>query len=240
MQQILESLNGQIQLLNFLGYEFDINRFNKSIINDANILKGEKKVGKFSVKKQNLLFLEKDRKQICNISEYREYSKDKPKNIRIVCHTEIKDGKNKIDCYNGIKKNVLDNTIIDNYISIRTKNNLVLSKICMLDDEKIVVKYEGKKVSFNFETMMYKSKIIITTDNCTVRIEKGIDDTYLEIKHEDGYIGESDSIYSICRDNSELFKALDLLIKKETGYNLFLNAVDYMKTKNKIRVYKPE
>ena len=44
----------------------------------------------------------------------------------------------------------------------------------------------------------------------------------------------------ICRDNSELFKALDLLIKKETGYNLFLNAVDYMKTKNKIRVCKPE
>ena len=87
---------------------------------------------------------------------------------------------------------------------------------------------------------MYKSKIIITTDNCTVRIEKGIDDTYLEIKHEDGYIGESDGIYSICRDNSELFKALDLLIKKETGYNLFLNAVDYMKTKNKIRVCKPE
>lgn len=240
MQQILESLNGQMQLLNFLCYEFDISRFNKSIINDANISKGEKKVGKFSVKKQNLLFLERDRKQICNISEYREYSKDKSKNIHVMCHTEIKDGKNRIDCYNGIKKNYSDNAIIDNYISIKTNNNLVLSKTSMLEDEKIVVNYEDKKVSFYFEAMMYKSKIIVTTDNCTVRIEKGTDDTYLEIEHDDGYIGESDSIYSICRDNSELFKALDSLIKKETGYNLFLNAVDYMKTKNKIKVYRPE
>lgn len=45
MQQILESLNDQMQLLNFLGYELDINRFDKSIINDANILKDEKKLG---------------------------------------------------------------------------------------------------------------------------------------------------------------------------------------------------
>ena len=38
----------------------------------------------------------------------------------------------------------------------------------------------------------------------------------------------------------KIYDDLNNLIKKETGYNLFLNAVDYMKTKNKIKVKSKE
>lgn len=113
MEKLLSIIEAQRELLNFIGYDIDIKKGEIPLFESIDIKKGNTKAGTFDIKKSNLYYLDKDGYLIGNIVKNPRYSREKEKNMHTMCHICIKDGKNKFDCYNGIKNKHSDRNILD-------------------------------------------------------------------------------------------------------------------------------
>ena len=249
MEKLLSIIEAQRELLNFIGYDIDIKKGEIPLFESMDIKKGNTKVGTFDIKKSNLYYLDKDGYLIGNIVKNPRYSREKEKNMHTMCHICIKDGKNKFDCYNGIKNKHSDRNILDR-CAVMLNDEYILVKTFKEQTQDFSINYDNDKISFFFIWTYEESKITIRVNDisiCILSNQKDENSSYIEIKKGKENIKESGALEELIEDNKGLLSHVSNLIKESTKVDLFNNSLNYIKQRknvklyeSKIKVYRPE
>ena len=134
MEKLLSIIEAQRELLNFIGYDIDI-------------------------KKSNLYYLDKDGYLIGNIVKNPRYSREKEKNMHTMCHICIKDGKNKFDCYNGIKNKHSDRNILDR-CAVLLNDDYILVKTFKEQTQDFSINYDNDKIIINAIFIILPTRVL--------------------------------------------------------------------------------
>ena len=249
MEKLLSIIEAQRELLNFIGYDIDIQKGEIPLFESIDIKKGNTKVGTFDIKKSNLYYLDKDRYLIGNIVKNPRYSREKEKNMHTMCHICIKDEKNKFDCYNGIKNKHSDRNILDR-CAVMLNDEYILVKTFKEQTQDFSINYDNDKISFFFIWTYEESKITIRVNDifiCILSNQKDENSSYIEIKKGKENTKESGALEELIEDNKELLSHVSNLIKESTKVDLFNNSLNYIKHRknvklgeSKTKVYIPE
>ena len=249
MEKLLSIIEAQRELLNFIGYDIDIKKGEIPLFESIDIKKGNTKVGTFDIKKSNLYYLDKDGYFIGNIVKNPRYSREKEKNMHTMCHIYIKDGKNKFDCYNGIKNKSTDKNILDR-CAVMLNDDYILVKTFKEQKQDFSINYDNDKISFFFIWTYEESKITIRVNDISICIlynQKDENSSYIEIKKGKENTKASGALEELIEDNKELLSHVSNLIKESTKVDLFNNSLNYTKQRknvkldeSKTKVYIPE
>lgn len=249
MEKLLSIIEAQRELLNFIGYDIDLKKGEIPLFESIDIKKGNTKVGTFDIKKSNLYYLDKDGYFIGNIVKNPRYSREKEKNMHTMCHICIKDGKNKFDCYNGIKNKHSDRNILDR-CAVMLNDEYILVKTFKEQTQDFSINYDNDKISFFFIWTYEESKITIRVNDifiCILFNQKDENSSYIEIKKGNENTKESGVLEELIEDNKELLSHVSNLIKESTKIDLFNNSLNYIKQRknvkldeSKTKVYRPE
>lgn len=249
MEKLLSIVESQRELLNFIGYDIDLKKGEIPLFEDINIKKGNINVGTFDIKKYNLYYLDNDGYLIGNIIKNPRYSRDKEKNMHIMCHIKIKDEKNKFDCYNGIKNKHTDKNILDR-CAVILNDNYILVKTSKEQTQDFSISYDDNKVSFFFIWTFDESKIKIRVNDISIFIlynQRDENSSYIEIKNNKGKTKTIGVFEDLIDDNNDLLNHVSDLIKKSSKVDLFNNSLKYIKQRKNIKseennkkVYRPE
>ena len=184
MEKLLSIIEVQRELLNFIGYDIDLKKGEIPLFESIDIKKGNTKVGTFDIKNSNLYYLDNDGYLIGNIVQNPRYSREKEKNMHTMCHIYIKDGKNKFDCYNGIKNKHSDRNILDR-CAVMLNDNYILVKTFKEQKQDFSINYDNDKISFFFIWTYEESKITIkVNDISSIPGAKLYTPKYSEIKED--------------------------------------------------------
>lgn len=249
MEKLLSIIESQRELLNFIGYDIDLKKGEIPLFESIDIKKGSMKVGTFDIKKTNLYYLDKDGYLIGNIVKNPRYSRDKEKNMHTMCHIDIKDGKNRFDCYNGIKNKHTDKNILDR-CAVMLNDNYILVKTSREQTQDFSVSYDDDNVSFFFIWTQNESKITLRVNNISVCIlynQMDENSSYIEIKNNNEKTKTIGVFEDLINENKDLLNHVSDLIKKSSKVDLFNNSLNYIKQRKNIKleekktkVYKPE
>ncbi|CDD28792.1 unknown [Clostridium sp. CAG:433] len=249
MEKLLSIIEAQRELLNFIGYDIDLKKGEIPLFESIDIKKGNTKVGTFDIKKSNLYYLDKDGYFIGNIVKNPRYSREKEKNMHTMCHIYIKDGKNKFDCYNGIKNKSTDKNILDR-CAVMLNDDYILVKTFKEQKQDFSINYDNDKISFFFIWTYEESKITIRVNDISICIlynQKDENSSYIEIKKGKENTKASGALEELIEDNKELLSHVSNLIKESTKVDLFNNSLNYIKQRknvkldeSKTKVYIPE
>lgn len=249
MEKLLSIIEAQRELLNFIGYDIDLKKGEIPLFESIDIKKGNTKVGTFDIKKSNLYYLDKDGYFIGNIVKNPRYSREKEKNMHTMCHIYIKDGKNKFDCYNGIKNKSTDKNILDR-CAVMLNDDYILVKTFKEQKQDFSINYDNNKISFFFIWTYEESKITIRVNDISICIlynQKDENSSYIEIKKGKENTKASGALEELIEDNKELLSHVSNLIKESTKVDLFNNSLNYTKQRknvkldeSKTKVYIPE
>lgn len=249
MEKLLSIIEAQRELLNFIGYDIDLKKGEIPLFESIDIKKGNTKVGTFDIKKSNLYYLDKDGYFIGNIVKNPRYSREKEKNMHTMCHIYIKDGKNKFDCYNGIKNKSTDKNILDR-CAVMLNDDYILVKTFKEQKQDFSINYDNDKISFFFIWTYEESKITIRVNDISICIlynQKDENSSYIEIKKGKENTKKSGALEELIEDNKELLSHVSNLIKESTKVDLFNNSLNYTKQRknvkldeSKTKVYIPE
>ena len=249
MEKLLSIIEAQRELLNFIGYDIDLKKGEIPLFESIDIKKGSTKVGTFDIKKSNLYYLDKDGYFIGNIVKNPRYSREKEKNMHTMCHIYIKDGKNKFDCYNGIKNKSTDKNILDR-CAVMLNDDYILVKTFKEQKQDFSINYDNDKISFFFIWTYEESKITIRVNDISICIlynQKDENSSYIEIKKGKENTKASGALEELIEDNKELLSHVSNLIKESTKVDLFNNSLNYTKQRknvkldeSKTKVYIPE
>lgn len=249
MEKLLSIIEAQRELLNFIGYDIDLKKGEIPLFESIDIKKGNTKVGTFDIKKSNLYYLDKDGYFIGNIVKNPRYSREKEKNMHTMCHIYIKDGKNKFDCYNGIKNKSTDKNILDR-CAVMLNDDYILVKTFKEQKQDFSINYDNDKISFFFIWTYEESKITIRVNDISICIlynQKDENSSYIEIKKGKENTKASGALEELIEDNKELLSHVSNLIKESTKVDLFNNSLNYTKQRknvkldeSKTKVYRPE
>lgn len=249
MEKLLSIIEAQRELLNFIGYDIDLKKGEIPLFESIDIKKGNTKVGTFDIKKSNLYYLDKDGYFIGNIVKNPRYSREKEKNMHTMCHIYIKDGKNKFDCYNGIKNKSTDKNILDR-CAVMLNDDYILVKTFKEQKQDFSINYDNDKISFFFIWTYEESKITIRVNDISICIlynQKDENSSYIEIKKGKENTKASGAFEELIEDNKELLSYVSNLIKESTKVDLFNNSLNYTKQRknvkldeSKTKVYIPE
>ncbi len=249
MEKLLSIIEAQRELLNFIGYDIDLKKGEIPLFESIDIKKGNTKVGTFDIKKSNLYYLDKDGYFIGNIVKNPRYSREKEKNMHTMCHIYIKDGKNKFDCYNGIKNKSTDKNILDR-CAVMLNDDYILVKTFKEQKQDFSINYDNDKISFFFIWTYEESKITIRVNDISICIlynQKDENSSYIEIKKGKENTKASGALEELIEDNKELLSHVSNLIKESTKVDLFNNSLNYTKQRknvkldeSKTKVYIPE
>lgn len=249
MEKLLSIIEAQRELLNFIGYDIDLKKGEIPLFESIDIKKGNTKVGTFDIKKSNLYYLDKDGYFIGNIVKNPRYSREKEKNMHTMCHIYIKDGKNKFDCYNGIKNKSTDKNILDR-CAVMLNDDYILVKTFKEQKQDFSINYDNDKISFFFIWTYEESKITIRVNDISICIlynQKDENSSYIEIKKGKENTKASGAFEELIEDNKELLSHVSNLIKESTKVDLFNNSLNYTKQRknvkldeSKTKVYIPE
>ena len=249
MEKLLSIIEAQRELLNFIGYDIDLKKGEIPLFESIDIKKGNTKVGTFDIKKSNLYYLDKDGYFIGNIVKNPRYSREKEKNMHTMCHIYIKDGKNKFDCYNGIKNKSTDKNILDR-CAVTLNDDYILVKTFKEQKQDFSINYDNDKISFFFIWTYEESKITIRVNDISICIlynQKDENSSYIEIKKGKENTKASGALEELIEDNKELLSHVSNLIKESTKVDLFNNSLNYIKQRknvkldeSKTKVYIPE
>ena len=249
MEKLLSIIEAQRELLNFIGYDIDLKKGEIPLFESIDIKKGNTKVGTFDIKKSNLYYLDKDGYFIGNIVKNPRYSREKEKNMHTMCHIYIKDGKNKFDCYNGIKNKSTDKNILDR-CAVMLNDDYILVKTFKEQKQDFSINYDNDKISFFFIWTYEESKITIRVNDISICIlynQKDENSSYIEIKKGKENTKKSGALEELIEDNKELLSHVSNLIKESTKVDLFNNSLNYIKQRknvkldeSKTKVYIPE
>ena len=238
MEKLLSIIEAQRELLNFIGYDIDLKKGEIPLFESIDIKKGNTKVGTFDIKKSNLYYLDKDGYFIGNIVKNPRYSREKEKNMHTMCHIYIKDGKNKFDCYNGIKNKSTDKNILDR-CAVMLNDDYILVKTFKEQKQDFSINYDNDKISFFFIWTYEESKITIRVNDISICIlynQKDENSSYIEIKKGKENTKASGALEELIEDNKELLSHVSNLIKESTKVDLFNNSLNYTKQRKcKIR-----
>ena len=249
MEKLLSIIEAQRELLNFIGYDIDLKKGEIPLFESIDIKKGNTKDGTFDIKKSNLYYLDKDGYFIGNIVKNPRYSREKEKNMHTMCHIYIKDGKNKFDCYNGIKNKSTDKNILDR-CAVMLNDDYILVKTFKEQKQDFSINYDNDKISFFFIWTYEESKITIRVNDISICIlynQKDENSSYIEIKKGKENTKASGALEELIEDNKELLSHVSNLIKESTKVDLFNNSLNYIKQRknvkldeSKTKVYIPE
>ena len=249
MEKLLSIIEAQRELLNFIGYDIDLKKGEIPLFESIDIKKGNTKVGTFDIKKSNLYYLDKDGYFIGNIVKNPRYSREKEKNMHTMCHIYIKDGKNKFDCYNGIKNKSTDKNILDR-CAVMLNDDYILVKTFKEQKQDFSINYDNDKISFFFIWTYEESKITSRVNDISICIlynQKDENSSYIEIKKGKENTKASGALEELIEDNKELLSHVSNLIKESTKVDLFNNSLNYIKQRknvkldeSKTKVYIPE
>lgn len=249
MEKLLSIIEAQRELLNFIGYDIDIKKGEIPLFESIDIKKGNTKVGTFDIKKSNLYYLDKDGYLIGNIVKNPRYSREKEKNMHTMCHICIKDGKNKFDCYNGIKNKHSDRNILDR-CAVMLNDEYILVKTFKEQTQDFSINYDNDKISFFFIWTYEEAKITIRVNNISICIlynQKDENSSYIEIENNGEKVKSSGTIEDLINENKDLLNHVSDLIKKSSKVDLFNNSLNYIKQRknvkldeSKTKVYIPE
>jgi len=249
MEKLLSIIEAQRELLNFIGYDIDLKKGEIPLFESIDIKKGNTKVGTFDIKKSNLYYLDKDGYFIGNIVKNPRYSREKEKNMHTMCHIYIKDGKNKFDCYNGIKNKSTDKNILDR-CAVMLNDDYILVKTFKEQKQDFSINYDNDKISFFFIWTYEESNITIRVNDISICIlynQKDENSSYIEIKKGKENTKASGALEELIEDNKELLSHVSNLIKESTKVDLFNNSLNYIKQRknvkldeSKTKVYIPE
>ena len=249
MEKLLSIIEAQRELLNFIGYDIDLKKGEIPLFESIDIKKGNTKVGTFDIKKSNLYYHDKDGYFIGNIVKNPRYSREKEKNMHTMCHIYIKDGKNKFDCYNGIKNKSTDKNILDR-CAVMLNDDYILVKTFKEQKQDFSINYDNDKISFFFIWTYEESKITIRVNDISICIlynQKDENSSYIEIKKGKENTKASGALEELIEDNKELLSHVSNLIKESTKVDLFNNSLNYTKQRknvkldeSKTKVYIPE
>ena len=249
MEKLLSIIEAQRELLNFIGYDIDLKKGEIPLFESIDIKKSNTKVGTFDIKKSNLYYLDKDGYFIGNIVKNPRYSREKEKNMHTMCHIYIKDGKNKFDCYNGIKNKSTDKNILDR-CAVMLNDDYILVKTFKEQKQDFSINYDNDKISFFFIWTYEESKITIRVNDifiCILYNQKDENSSYIEIKKGKENTKASGALEELIEDNKELLSHVSNLIKESTKVDLFNNSLNYIKQRknvkldeSKTKVYRPE
>ena len=249
MEKLLSIIGAQRELLNFIGYDIDLKKGEIPLFESIDIKKGNTKVGTFDIKKSNLYYLDKDGYFIGNIVKNPRYSREKEKNMHTMCHIYIKDGKNKFDCYNGIKNKSTDKNILYR-CAVMLNDDYILVKTFKEQKQDFSINYDNDKISFFFIWTYEESKITIRVNDISICIlynQKDENSSYIEIKKGKENTKASGALEELIEDNKELLSHVSNLIKESTKVDLFNNSLNYIKQRknvkldeSKTKVYIPE
>ena len=249
MEKLLSIIEAQRELLNFIGYDIDLKKGEIPLFESIDIKKGNTKVGTFDIKKSNLYYLDKDGYFIGNIVKNPRYSREKEKNMHTMCHIYIKDGKNKFDCYNGIKNKSTDKNILDR-CAVMLNDDYILVKTFKEQKQDFSINYDNDKISFFFIWTYVESKLSIRVNDISICIlynQKDENSSYIEIKKGKENTKASGALEELIEDNKELLSHVSNLIKESTKVDLFNNSLNYTKQRknvkldeSKTKVYIPE
>ena len=222
MEKLLSIIEAQRELLNFIGYDIDLKKGEIPLFESIDIKKGNTKVGTFDIKKSNLYYLDKDGYFI---------------------------GKNKFDCYNGIKNKSTDKNILDR-CAVMLNDDYILVKTFKEQKQDFSINYDNDKISFFFIWTYEESKITIRVNDISICIlynQKDENSSYIEIKKGKENTKASGALEELIEDNKELLSHVSNLIKESTKVDLFNNSLNYIKQRknvkldeSKTKVYIPE
>ena len=100
-----------------------------------------------------------------------------------MCHICIKDGKNKYDCYNGIKNKHSDRNILDK-CAVMLNDEYILVKTFKEQTQDFSINYDNDKISFFFIWTYEESKITIRVNDifiCILSNQKDENSSYIDI-----------------------------------------------------------
>ena len=169
--------------------------------------------------------------------------------MHTMCHIYIKDGKNKFDCYNGIKNKSTDKNILDR-CAVMLNDDYILVKTFKEQKQDFSINYDNDKISFFFIWTYEESKITIRVNDISICIlynQKDENSSYIEIKKGKENTKASGALEELIEDNKELLSHVSNLIKESTKVDLFNNSLNYIKQRknvkldeSKTKVYIPE
>ena len=238
MEKLLSIIEAQRELLNFIGYDIDLKKGEIPLFESIDIKKGNTKVGTFDIKKSNLYYLDKDGYFIGNIVKNPRYSREKEKNMHTMCNIYIKDGKNKFDCYNGIKNKSTDKNILDR-CAVMLNDDYILVKTFKEQKQDFSINYDNDKISFFFIWTYEESKITIRVNDISICIlynQKDENSSYIEIKKGKENTKASGALEELIEDNKELLSHVSNLIKESTKVDLFNNSLNYTKQRKNVKL----
>ena len=100
---IMKTMYLHIKLLNFLGYEVDIEKGDYPMEEPISIYKDDELVGLLRIENQNLLDFKRNNITICNMNLDRLNEKKEYKaHNKVLFHTFIKNENYSFDCYNAL------------------------------------------------------------------------------------------------------------------------------------------